>query len=229
MNRLYCITLLLAISLTAFAQIKVTAVKGEVFVRYGASESWLQVAVGDILKPTDSMKSGKHSSAVMTIDDIKKITVPEQVIVDASDLRELSQDEFLLKLAMEQVRSVPLPEKDQLNIPRTTTMHGSQKDTPNSLSSTLESGVLQLNGTKVLFDNGYNATGVLKTKQVYRLYPALTKQFENRLLVASAFEKLNLVRDALNEYRDLLKETTSPEQRSSIQHKVDELKKKIDG
>ena len=89
--------------------------------------------------------------------------------------------------------------------------------------------MLELNGTKVLFDNGYNATGVLKTKQVYRLYPALAKKIESRLLVASGFEQLNLLRDALTEYRGLLKESLSPEQRSAVQQHIEVLQKKIEG
>lgn len=219
-----------AITVTSVAQIKLLAMKGDVTVRHGASESWQQVAVGDVLKPDDSMKLGKKSSATIMVEKGKIITAPEQVIVDVSDLRNLTQEEFLLKLAMEQVRSVQLPEKDdKINIPRTTTVHGSQKDLVTLASKNPEVGVYQLNGTKILFDNGYNATGVLKTKQVYRLYPALSKQIENRVLVATAFERLNLFRDALGEYRALLKEPLTTQQRGEIEQKIEQLKQKLEG
>ncbi|MBI5217049.1 MAG: hypothetical protein HY960_14940 [Ignavibacteriae bacterium] len=223
---LFC--LILTAGLTA--QFKVTALKGEVFVRHGAAEEWQNVAVGDVLKPDDSMKLEKHSSATIILEDGKKIVVPEQVIVDVSDLRDLSQDEFLLKLAMEQVRSISLPEKEQkINIPQTTTVHGSSKGMTEKLSTNGEIGVLQLNGTKVLFENGYDETGVLKTKQVYRLYPALVKQFETRMLVARAFENMNLKRDALTEYRSLLNEALLPQQRTQLEQKIEQLKKQLDG
>ncbi|TAK55133.1 MAG: hypothetical protein EPO24_12480 [Bacteroidetes bacterium] len=227
--RIYIVMLIL-VALPAMSQIKVHSVKGEVLVRHGASETWQQVAVGDILKPDDSMKSGKNSSATIVMSNGKKITVPDQVIVDVSDLRDLTQEEFLLKLAMEDVRSAPLPENDgNINIPRTTTTRGIEKGISASLANNPELGALHLNGTTVLFENGYNATGVLKTKQVYRLYPALSKQVENRMMVASAFEKLELTRDALSEYRNLLKETLSQQQRTEIEKKIETLKKKIDG
>ncbi|MBI3189152.1 MAG: hypothetical protein HYZ33_00740 [Ignavibacteriales bacterium] len=221
---------LLICSFSIVAQIKVAALKGDVSVRHGASEQWQSVAVGDVLKPDDSMKMRKQSSATITLEDGKKIVVPEQVIVDVSDLRDLTQDEFLLKLAMEQVRSISLPEKeDNINIPRTSSMHGSQKGITGKLSSNAEVGVLQLNGTKVLFENGYDETGVLKTKQVFRLYPALVKQIETRMMVARAFENMNLTRDALGEYRSLLNEPLPPQQRTQLEQKIELLKKQVDG
>ncbi|MBI3194250.1 MAG: hypothetical protein HYZ34_07280 [Ignavibacteriae bacterium] len=220
--------LILTAGLTA--QFKVTALKGEVFIRHGAAEEWQKVAVSDVLKPDDSMKLEKHSSATIILEDGKKIVVPEQVIVDVSDLRDLTQDEFLLKLAMEQVRSIPLPEKEQkINIPQTTTVHGSSKGMSEKLLINGEVGVLQLNGTKVLFENGYDETGILKTKQVFRLYPALVKQFETRMMVAGAFENMNLKRDALSEYRSLLNEPLLPQQRTQLEQKIEQLKKQIDG
>ncbi len=214
----------------SFTQMKITRMKGEVLVRHGASELWQPVSVGDILKPHDSMKLGKQASATVSIDSVKAITIPEHVIVDLSDLRNLTQKEFLLKLAMEDVRSAPLREgNDRLNIPQTTTMHGDQKGTSQSSFTTGEAGILQLNGTKVLFENGYNETGVLKTRQVYRLYPALSKQVENRLLVASAFERLHLLREAIREYRNLLHETLTQAQRSMIETKIETLEHSLEG
>ena len=129
MKRIVFVLIVLYIcTIAAYGQIKVTALKGDVQIRHGASETWQQVSVGDILKPDDSMKSGKLSSATVMLDDGKKLTVPEQVIVDISDLRNLTQEDFLLKLAMEQVRSISLPAQDQpLNLPSTTTLHGTQQ------------------------------------------------------------------------------------------------------
>ena len=213
------------------ADIKVVSVKGDVQVRRGVVEQWHALAAGDILKPEDSMKSGKKSTATLMIDSKKKITVPEMVIIDCSDLRNLTQEELLLMLAMESVRSVPAKETDdRLTIPKTTSVHGENRDivgATNAVHSGI--GVLQLNGTKVLYDQGFYATCVLKTKEVFRMNPRLRSMIEYRLLVANAMEKMKLDGEALSEYYTLKSERLTPEQQSMVEQKISQLKKKRQG
>ena len=211
------------------ADLRVSAVKGEIYVRHNVQEQWVRVAVGDLLKPDDSIMSGGKSSATINIDNVKKVVVPELAIIDCADLRVLSTGDLLLKLAMEQVRSLPNGAKGkELQIPRTTIVHGESKgvrsqpvSTPNPVA-----GSLQLNGTRVLFDQGYYATCILKTKHVLRLHPDVEKKTEARLLVASALENLRLEEEALNEYNTLKSERLSPRERVLVEKKVATLAKK---
>src|ERR1041385_8228909 len=213
------------------ADIKVISVKGDVQVRRGMSEQWQSLAKGDILKPEDSMKSGKKSTAVMQIDEGKKIVLPELAIIDCSDLKKLSQEELLLMLAMERVRSVPSRNaRDEFSIPRTTTVHGENMNVVESgLAGNSEIGLLQLNGTRVLHDQGFYATCVLKAKEVFRLNPDLMKLVNFRLVVADALEKMKLRGEALSEYNSLKRERLSPQQRSLVGQRIDQLKKKNEG
>ena len=97
----------------------VKAVKGSVEVRKGVMEEWKKVKVGDLLKPEDSMRTGPGSSATIEADK-RKLTIPEMTILDVSDVRQLSQEDFLLKLAMQNILAVPPRERDELSIPSAT-------------------------------------------------------------------------------------------------------------
>jgi hypothetical protein len=57
-----------------------------------------------------------------------------------------------------------------------------------------------LNGTKVLLDNGFYATGVLRTLEVFTMFPALAGNVDNRIVLAGAMEKANLKGEAVAEY-----------------------------
>lgn len=209
------------------AQVKVIDVKGDVSVRHGVSREWQPIRVGDILKPEDSMKSGKRSSATIIVDGSKRIVLPENVIVDLSDFRKLTQEELLLKLAMERVRAVPVEEKrDGLIIPQTTVIHGNEKTVMEQSNRSIEMGLLQLNGTRVLYNGGYYATCALKAKEVLRLFPEFSKKIEIRLMIPSALEKENLNGEALTEYISLANEELFPKDRIIVQAKIAQLKKK---
>ncbi len=224
------IALLLVTGMFAQADMKIMSIQGDVKVRHGAEEGWVSVAAGDVVKPEDSMRSGRGSTAVLLVDGATRLTLPELVIVDCSDLRTLTQEELLLKLAMEGIRSLPQQKRDgDMSIPRTTTVHGSRTEASSPLQPGSKDGfILQLNGTKVLHENGFYATMVLRAKEVFRLSPTLRSRYDVRLLVADAFEKMQLNGEALGEYNSLSKEKLSLRDRAVVERRIAVLKKTQD-
>ncbi|MBA4313433.1 MAG: hypothetical protein C0417_12490 [Chlorobiaceae bacterium] len=206
------------------ADFKVIGLKGAATVRHGVNERWISVSVGDVLSSDDSIELDKQSSATL-LTGTAKITLPEMVIVDLSDLRLLSQEDLLMKLAMENIKSIP-PRDDirELNIPRVTTVHGEKREqSTTKAQSDIQNGVKQLNGCKVLYRSGYYATCALKVKQVFRLYPILTEDLDIRMLIASSFEKMNLNKEALEEYHALLEKSLPEEKRLKLNKKIELL------
>jgi len=197
------LALLLSIAAMAAAQdILLQKTKGNVSIRHGVAESWSTVAPGDVLKPDDTMKTGKASSAVLVVDARKRILLPPEVMVDISDIRDLSQEELMLKLTMERVRASSYEWKEnEMNIPHAAITHGYPPSPSNTLAENRDDvGAFEWNGARVLYDNGYVSTSALKAIDVIRRYPALGDKFENRLFVAEALEKAKLHGEALNEY-----------------------------
>ena len=195
--------------------IVVERVRGDVTVRHGVMETWVVVKAGELLRPDDSMKTGPGGSAVIATREMdgqvrKRISLPSEVIVDMSDVRELTQEELMLKLAMERVRSAPSGsmEPGDLNAPNTTTIHGTDQTPGGLVEGKAVVGVLQMNGTKVLFQNGFYPTCALRAMDVLRRYPVLRRTFEYRMLVGEALAKADLTGEALNEFVALSAEPT---------------------
>ncbi len=216
-------------------QIVVRNVRGDVSVRHGVTDAWMTVAVGDVLKPDDTMKTGKKGSAVIvaTLPDgetisTKKITLPSEVIVDISDIRHLTPEELMLKLTMEKVRSSSYEWKsNDLHIPNAAVVHGADRAPAGRLPENADqTGILSLNGTHVLYDNGFYSTCALKAMEVFRLYPALAQRFADRMMVAQALEKADLKGEALNEYASILQlPGLSAEQQAAAKARLENLKR----
>jgi len=202
----------------------VKAVKGSVEVRKGVMEDWRKVKVGDLLKPEDSMRTGPGSSAIIEADK-RKLRVPEMTILDISDVRQLSQEDFLLKLAMQNILAVPPRERDELSIPSATVLHGDNAAKANTPPfNDTKVGEMELHGARVLFDNSYYATSILKSKETLRTHPELKANFDARLTVATAFEKMKLTKEAVSEYSLLAKEDLPETQARKVQLALDRLK-----
>ena len=224
--------LMLLVSVATASGIQVQRMQGDVSVRQGVTEVWTRVAVGDVLRPDDTMKTGPKGSAVLTVSmangTVKRITLPPEVIVDMSDIRELSQDELMLKLTMEKVRSSSYEWKnEELQVPNAAVIHGTNKSTGSAaLENDPAVGLMQLNGTRVLYENGFYSTCALKALEVFRFYPSLAERFENRLLVAEALERARLRGEAINEYGAMLKmQSLTVQQHGLVQARMEDLKK----
>ena len=222
-----------AMSVTA-GTIVVHKVQGDVSVRHGVTEVWSKVATGDVLRPDDTMKTGKRGSAVLVATAVtenmtgqKMISLPAEVMVDISDIRELSQEELMLKLTMEKVRSSSYQWKmEDLHIPEAAAMHGAERAPASLRESDTAMGTFQLNGARVLFDNGFFATCALKGMEVFRHYPSLSADFKRRLMVAEALENADLRGEAISEYGALSgMEGLSPGQLSLVSAKLRSLRK----
>lgn len=227
MKRIVTAVLLGLFAIPVFASdFTVKSVKGVVEVRRGVNEEWKNLKAGDSLKPEDTMRTGKGATALIQSVS-KKLSVPELTMIDISDVRNLTQEEFLLKLAMENILSVPQRNNEETIIPSATVLRGSnmEKDALEA-ARPFDVGTMQLQGAKVLFDNAFFGTSILKTKETFRIYPELRLNYEARILTAQAFEKMRLTNEAVAEYALLAKEDLTPAQQKIVQGSIERLKQK---
>ena len=228
MRNLLLATVLFFVPLALGQDVVLQKTRGEVAIRHGVAESWNTVAAGDVLKPDDTMRTGKKGSAILVVNATKRIVLPGEVIVDISDIRDLSQEELILKLTMEKVRASSYQWKnDEMNIPNAAIVHGYPPAPPSTLTENeLEIGTCEWNGAKVLYNNGYFSTSALKAMDVLRRYPKIGDTFENRLLVADALGKANLRGEAISEYVVLTQSgKLTDAQRDIIKARIAQLKK----
>ena len=201
------LVLLLSCVIAAHAgSITIQKMNGDVTVRHGVTEEWTTVAAGDALRPNDSMRTGKTGSATLLVQEgsggsMRRLALPADVIVDMSDVRELTQEELMLKLTMQKVRATPEPDRNGgPQISNAAVMHGTDAGRGAIAENDPQVGRSLLNGAKVLLENGFSATAVLRTMEVFRLFPSLAGIVDNRLALAGAMEKANLRGEAVTEY-----------------------------
>jgi hypothetical protein len=199
--------LVLCVLVTHAGSITIQKLNGEVAVRHGVTEEWTTVAAGDALRPNDSMRTGKNGSATLIVQGgagaaVRQLALPADVIVDMSDVRELTQEELMLKLTMQKVRATPGQDgTGGPQISNAAVMHGTDAGRGGVIAENDPLvGRSLLNGTKVLLENGFSATAVLRTMEVFRLFPSLAGIVDNRLALAGAMEKANLRGEAVAEY-----------------------------
>ena len=229
MKKLISILILFtAVTVSIFAEVKIQGIKGDVKVRHGVSEEWTITKVGDALNLDDAIKVGEKSVAILIVDGSKKVIVTEKSIVDASDLRILSQEDLLLKLAMDKILSVPaLDRNNDLTPAHTAIIHGERNDTHRPKTTSTEAALMQLSGAKVLYDHSYYGTCILRVKDVFRINPALDADIEYKLITARSFEKSNLLSEALNEYNSIPLNKLKPQQKQLVLESIDRLKKRV--
>jgi hypothetical protein len=219
-----------------YGRISVQRVQGDVSVRHGVAEEWTSVRAGDVLKPNDTMKTGVRGTAVIVATAegtaAKTLKLPPEVIVDLSDVRTLSPEELMLKITMEKVRASSYEWKtNELNIPSTTIVHGTDEAPGAALSpDQIRVGRLQLNGSRVLLDNGFYSTSALRAMDVLRRYPSLAEEVENRMLLAEALEKADLRGEAISEYSSVLRmESAGRETKEKVRKRIEEIRARGEG
>jgi hypothetical protein len=206
--------------------VRVVSARGSVSVRHGAAADWAGVAAGDTLKPEDSIRLEEGASASVEAGG-KRIGLPAGVIVDVADLREMTRGDLLLRLAMEDVRSAPRtgPKQGEPGAARTTTTRAADRDGgPVRPAAGDDANLRRLAGTKVLHEYGFYGTCVLRSREIFRIAPALASRIDARLRVADALGRMGLAREAYEAYAALAGENLAPEERKTVEEKLAEMK-----
>lgn len=202
--------------------------QGEVLIRPGVTETWMRAGAGMNLPPDATVRTGSGASAVIVLAPSNKtISLPAEVMVDVSDLRELTQEELMLKLTMERVRAASYEwKKNEMHLPTTTTFRGESKEQNGALADgNLTEGRFQLNGVRVLYNNAFYSTSALRGLDVLRRYPVLA-DFDSRFMIAEALQKAHLKGEALTEYVALARmPDLTPEQHELVASRIAQLKK----
>ncbi len=208
--------------------ISVQKIQGDVQVRHGVTEQWTSIAAGDVLKPDDSMRTGKNGLAIILAFKSgvpKRITLPGEVIVDMADVRDLTAEELMLKITMERVRSSPYKSPEDLAAPNAGVVHGANEAPgPELAENDQAAGTMQWNGVQVLFENGFYPTCALKGMELYRLYPETAKNYNDRMMVAQSLERANLRGEALAEFNTILGlEGLTQSQQDAVRQEINHL------
>ena len=199
-------------------------VKGEVKYQTDSGEKWLGLKQGDILNSNSVVTSGPNALAQIKTEKIT-FSLKELSAVSVINIKQLSRDELLLALAMEDMLNVP--EKNE-NTALSTAVYGSQEDGINPLFIKSDNfGIKRLNGAVQLAESGMEESAILAAKETYRKYPDVKSIPSFRIFFAGLLSKKGLYEEALKEYLEIQQLKLNDGQKAEVNSMTDEIKKKL--
>ena len=221
MKKLFILILFISINLCA-QDFVVEKVSGNVQVLRGTSEKYENVKPGEKLNGNDLIITDERSFIQLNKDG-NKFILQSNSALGLNYVKEVSINDLLLALAMEEIRRVP---KDGgKGNTKNTAVYGEEIKPETSLNITEDlMGIKKLNGAKQLAENGYKESAVIAAKETYRKYPSTKKNIEERIFFANVLADLKLYSEAFEEFDEIKKESPANE---VVAKKLEELKSKI--
>jgi hypothetical protein len=205
-SRFYIIIIVLASALRLFAAedaVRIVRLRGDVRVRRGMEETWVPAGAGMLLKPLDTIFTGEASEAVLSMEDGSRFTLGGNAVLDAGDLRRITERQMFLFLMSQKVGRLTAPDSTApLHIANVSVVRGSDKrvEAGSSTAADERGWVREKNGARALFDAGYVTNTVVKLHKIMQRYPLADDHGEIQFSLGQAFEALNETGRALDSY-----------------------------
>jgi hypothetical protein len=190
-----------------------------------SNDNWIEVKEGTTLSPNSFLVADKKSSVKISGDGVSFI-LKESSALPVSSIKQMTVDELLLALAMEDMMNTP--RKKENNNGKTTAVYGSKEDgNNNEIIQSGDFGIKRINGAVQLAENGFKESAVVTAKETFRKYPS-TKQMANyRIYFANILNEFGLYEEALDEYNSIGNLKLSEKEKNEIGEKISLLNKKL--
>jgi hypothetical protein len=201
---------ILAMALHLFAaeeEIRVVRVRGEVRVRRGMEEAWMPAGAGLTLKPLDTIFTGEASEAVLSLEDGTRFTLGGNAVLDAGDLRRITERQMFLFLMSQKVgRMGAADSSSSIHIANVSVVRGAERrGEAETTAPADESGwVREKNGARALFNAGFTTNAVVKLHKIMQRYPSVDDRGEIQFALGQAFEALSETGRAADAYHAAL-------------------------
>ncbi len=217
---------ILVLSINLFAQeFSVEKVKGNVKYLKGTSENWEVVSPGTKLNGNDFIET-EENSFIQLNKSGKPFILKSSSALGLNYLKEISVNDLLLALAMEEIRNVP--QKKTGSSAGNTAVYGSKINTKDETAKNeITLGIKRLNGAKQLSEFGYNESAIIVAKETYRNYPSTKELIQERLFFVEVLVDLKLYEEALSELNEMRKYSKNEKENLAISEKINQLKLEI--
>jgi hypothetical protein len=215
--------------------VRIVRLYGDVQIRRGMEETWSPAGTGMTLKPLDTIFAGEASEAVLALEDGTRFTLGGNAVLDAGDLRRVTERQMFLFLMSQKVGRMTAPDSaSPIHIANVSVVRGSDMRAGAGLpSANDERGWMrEKNGARALFEAGLTTNTVVKLHKIMQRYPSIEDKGEIQFALGQAFEALNETGRAVDAYSAALEalnrdvETAKPgfERKSKIETALRRLK-----
>lgn len=214
------------ITIAVFPQTyRVEKLNGKVKVLNKGSEQWQDLKQSDEITGNTIISTEKNSSVRLKNDDVS-FTLRESSAISTSNIKNMSIDELILALAMQNVLDAPRNKENKNS--ESTKVYG-EKLTGESLNliKSNDFGIKRLNGAKQLAESGFRESAIIAAKEIYRKYPETKKDAISRIYFADIMNQLGLYEEAYDEFKDIKSLNLNQGQIGYVTEKLDQIGKKL--
>jgi len=215
--------MLFSTSLILAQDYTVTKVSGDVKYQSAGNENWVDLKKGKTIKQNAVLSTGKNSSITLRSKNLH-FTLNESSAISVSSIKEMSIDELLLALAMEDM--INAPKKNGNGKSGNTAVYGtdeSNNDDPNVIVGNF--GIKRLNGAMQLAETDMKESAVVVAKETFRKYPDTKLMSSYRIFFADILFEKGLYSEAFEEFNEIAKLKLSEEDKLKVDKKTETIKK----
>jgi hypothetical protein len=216
--------LLFITGLTSAQTYKVEKLTGTVKI-LNSDDKLIQAKEGVTLPVNSILMVDENSSAKISGGGLDFILKGSSAL-PVSSIKQMTFDELLLALAMEDMISAPR-KKENIN-GKSTAVYGNKENGVND-KIVLEGdfGTKRLNGAVQLAENGFKESSVITSKEIYRKYPETKRKVNYRIYFANILYEFGLYEEAYDEFSSIKELNLSEKEKEEIGEKISSLNKKL--
>ncbi len=225
MKKLIFINILIFLSITYAQTFQIEKLSGSVKILNGSDNSWHELKANTMVESNAIISTDKNSFVKLKGNG-KSFTLKESSAISISNIKQMSVDELLLALAMENI--INTPRKKGNDKSGSTAVYGTDEQKKEvEINKLSDMGRKRLNGAKQLAENGMKESAIVTAMEVYRKYPETKKNSESRIYFADLLFEKGLYEEAHDEFSSIKSLQLSSSQKTYVEGKLDQIGKKF--
>ena len=201
----------------------VTKINGDVKYLSGGNESWVELKTGETIERDAVISTGENSSVTLKGNN-QHFTLNESSAISVSSIKEMSTDELLLALAMEDM--INAPKNNGNGKSGNTAVYGTDEGNQDELDLLPgDFGIKRLNGAMQLAESDMKESAVVVAKETFRKYPDTKSLSSYRIFFADILFEKGLYNEAFEEFNEIAELKLSDKEKLKIDMKTETIKK----
>jgi len=201
----------------------VTKVNGDVKYLSGGNENWVELKAGETIKQGAVLSTGSNSSITLRSNNLH-FTLSESSAISVSSIKEMSTDELLLALAMEDM--INAPKNNGNGKSGNTAVYGTDENNNDKLEfATDEFGIKRLNGAMQLAKSDMKESAVVVARETFRKYPDTKLLSSYKIFFADILFEKGLYNEAFEEFNEIAELDLNDEEKLKVDEKTETIKK----
>jgi len=201
----------------------VTKVNGDVKYLSGGNENWVELKAGETIKQGAVLSTGSNSSITLRSNNLH-FTLSESSAISVSSIKEMSTDELLLALAMEDM--INAPKNNGNGKSGNTAVYGTDENNNDKLEfATDEFGIKRLNGAMQLAKSDMKESAVVVARETFRKYPGTKLLSSYKIFFADILFEKGLYNEAFEEFNEIAELDLNDEEKLKVDEKTETIKK----